>query len=178
MLTSRSQYFKHYYYSIDSTGSSVATPNSSYKSPGYQMISGGIKYSTKGLSIEFGIVNGMSTIMKNQKYYDILKTSNLYGLEKGQRKKMDFGFSLIISAPIQKIHKNLYYENFSQARVIKDDLSLINRYSFDINQAFHYVFLKYFRISLRSKIIYDYRISLKPSIINNVTLGLYFHNSL
>jgi hypothetical protein len=178
MYMSRSQYYNQFNYSVDSTGKTIATPKSSFKSPGYRIISAGMRYSGKGISIEFGLVNGMSTIMKNQKYYDILQTDYLYGLEKGQKKKLDFGFSLTISAPTQKIYKNIYFENFSQARVIKDDLKLIYRYGFDINQAFHFIFLKYFRLSLRTKVMYDYRINLKPNIINNVTLGFYFHNSL
>lgn len=178
MFMSRSQYYNQFFYSLDSTGKTIATPKSSHKSPGYRIISAGMRYTGKGISIELGLVNGMSTIMKNQKYYDILQTDYLYGLEKGQKKKLDFGFSLTISAPTQKISKNIYFENFSQARVIKDDLKLIYRYGFDINQAFHFIFLKYFRLSMRTKVMYDYRISLKPNIINNVTLGFYFHNSL
>lgn len=116
--------------------------------------------------------------MKNQKYYDILNTNNLYGLEKGKKSKLDYGFVLIISVPIHKIYPNIYYENFSQVKIIKDDLTLINRYCFDTNQALHFIFLKHFRLSLRTKINYDYRISLKPNIINNVALGFYFHNSM
>lgn len=178
MLLSRSQYYNQYNYSFDSTGSCLAIPKSSYKSPGYRILSGGMKYSTKSFSVELGIVNCLYTLMKNQKYYDILNTNNLYGLEKGKKSKLDYGFVLIISVPIHKIYPNIYYENFSQVKIIKDDLTLINRYCFDTNQALHFIFLKHFRLSLRTKINYDYRISLKPNIINNVALGFYFHNSM
>lgn len=47
-----------------------------------------------------------------------------------------------------------------------------------MNQAFHFIFLKYFRLSLRSKIVYDYHINLKVNAVNRLTLGFYFHNSL
>lgn len=178
MQMSRSQYYNHYTYSVDSVGNTIAKPYSSYKSPGYNIISAGIKLSEKRFSIEFGLVNGMRTVMKNQKYYDILQTANLYGVEKGKGKKLDFGFTLTLSAPTQKINKCIYFENFSQFRVVKDDLPYLDKYCFDINQAFHFIFLKFFRLSLRTKVTYDYHKSPKPAIVNNITLGFYFHNSL
>ncbi len=177
-LLSRSQYFQHYNYSVDSTGKTVSSPASSYKSPGYSMFSGGLRYSSKTFSVEFGLVNGMKTIMRDQHYFDLLKTDNLYGVEKGKKQKFDFGFSLIVAAPLHRIYKNIYYENFSQARVVMDDLSYLHKYCFDMNQAFHFIFFKYFRLSVRSKVVYDYHINLKVNTVNSLTLGFYFHNSL
>ncbi|MDD4375007.1 MAG: hypothetical protein PHG67_13935 [Bacteroidales bacterium] len=174
----RGQYFNHYLYSVDSSGSTKATPHSSFKSPGYRIISVGLRYAGKGVTVELGLANGMITIMKNQKYFDILDTENLYGLEKGVKKKLDYGLSLTITAMVQKLYKNIFFENYSQARVVKDDLSYLFKYNFDINHAFHYLFLKYFRVSFRIKVIYDYQVQLKPNIINNITLGFYFRNSL
>lgn len=68
-------------------------------------------------------------------------------------------------------------KNFSQFNVNKTDFSLLKKYKADINNAFHYKFLKHFRVTLRTKFLYDINISDKPKIINSLTLGFYISNT-
>lgn len=175
---SKSQFYQHYFYEQDSTGKLNRVANSSYLSPGYRNFSVGVKYSLKKMFLELGLVNGMRTIVKNQVLYDNLETDELFGLKRGEYKKLDYGFNLVLTFPMQLLAKNFYLENFSQFSVVNKDLRFIGKYNFDINNAFHYIFLKHFRLTLRTKCQYNYNISLKPVIINNLTFGFYINNKL
>ncbi|MGI6341828.1 MAG: hypothetical protein ACOXZ9_02465 [Bacteroidales bacterium] len=177
VLDIKSQFFRQYTYTNDSLGNTTKQLYSSYFSPGYRGFSGGLSYVHKKFSVNLGLVNGMKTIVRNQKLYDERKTDNLYGVAKGEKSSLDFGLNLIFTLPVTKIAKNFYVENNSMFRVTNKNLGHLNRYCFDINNAFHYVFLKNFRISLRSKFMYDYQISDKINIVNNISLGFYFNNT-
>ncbi len=177
-ISSKSQYFNHYNYREDSAGKTIKYLFTSYLSPGYSNYTGGIKFEfDNNCSIELGLVNGRNTKIKNQELFESRQSAKLYGLSKGNTKKMEFGFNLIVSIPTHQIFKNFYIENFSQLNIEKDKLSELKKYKVDINNAFHYKLLKHFRLTLRTKYLYDINVSDKPKIINNFTLGFYLNNA-
>lgn len=174
----KSQYFRHKDYKPDSTGSMEPYLFTSYLSPGYNNYSAGIKYEAgEHCTIELGLVNGRKTRMKNQSIFENRKATKLYGMNKGEVTKMEFGLNLVFTVPSHEIVKNLYFENFSQFNVNKTDIKLLKYYKADINNAFHYKFLKHFRFTLRTKCLYDMNINPKPKVINSFTLGFYLNNS-
>lgn len=174
---SKSQYFRHYEYKEDSAGNQIKYLYTAYLSPGYKNYSGGIKYDVNdSFTIEFGIVNGKMTKIKTQQIFDSRETDKLYGLEKGTTKKSEFGMNLILTATPNEILKNLYFENFSQFNINKSDISHLRYLKADINNAFHYVFLKHFRVTLRTICQYDLTISPRMKVINNLSIGFYLNN--
>ncbi len=176
-INSKSQYFNHYEYKDDSLGNAVKYLYTCYLSPAYSNFSAGLKYGfNDNCSIELGLVNGRNTKIRNQALFESRESKKLYGLDQGTSKKMEFGINMIFTIPTREILKNLYFENFSQVNVNKTDFSFLKDYKFDINNAFHYIFLKHFRLSLRTKCLYDININDKPKIINNFTIGFYLNN--
>ncbi|MGV8964272.1 MAG: hypothetical protein ACOH2V_12960 [Candidatus Saccharimonadaceae bacterium] len=175
---SKSQYFRHYDYKEDSTLRLVKYLYTAYLSPGYQNLSGGLKYEVnENLILEFGLVNGKKTKIKNQQIFTDREASQLYGLKKGTTKKTELGLNLVITIPPHEIFKNLYMENFSQFNVNKTDFKQLKYYRADINNAFHYIFLKHFRLTLRTLCLYDYAIYAKPKLVNNLSIGFYLNNT-
>lgn len=175
---SKSQYFRHIDYKVDSSGAMKSYLYSSYLSPGYHNFSAGMKYSaSEYFTIELGMVNGRKTRIKNQTIFESREVNKLYGLEKGQISKMEFGLNLVLTFPSHEIIKNLYLENFSQFNVNKADIELIKYYKADINNAFHYKFLKHFRFTFRSKFLYDINVNTKPLLVNSFTIGFYLNNT-
>jgi len=176
-ISSKSQYFNHYDYKEDSLGKMERYLFTSYLSPGYSNFSGGLKYEfNDNCAIELGLVNGRNTKIRNQALFDSRGVNKLYGLDKGLSKKMEFGFNLIVSVPTHRIFKNFYVENFSQFNINRDKILDYKDYKVDINNAFHYKLFKSFRLSLRTKLIYDININTKPKIINYFTVGFYLNN--
>lgn len=175
---SKSQYFRHKDYKADSTGEMVPYLYSSYLSPGYNNLSAGIKYDAGDYCIiELGLVNGRKTRIKNQSLFESREATKLYGLAKGEVTKMEFGLNLVFTIPSHEIFKNLYLENFSQFNVNRADIKLLKYYKADINNAFHYKLLKHFRLSLRTKLLYDINVNPKPKVINSFTIGFYLNNT-
>ena len=93
---------------------------------------------------------GKGQPIKNQQIFNSRGVQKLYGLEKGTRRKSEFGINLILTLTPHEILKNLYFENFSQFNVCHADFDQLIYYRADINHAFHYIFLKHFRLTLRS----------------------------
>jgi hypothetical protein len=175
---SKSQFFKHLDYKEDSTGIMAPYLFSSYLSPGYKNFTAGIKYEVNPFCIlELGLVNGKRTRIKNQSIYDSRKIESLYGLYRGQTSKLEYGINLVVTIPAHEIAKNLYLENFSQFNVNKSDFKFLKYYKLDVNNAFHYKILKHFRLSLRTKCLYDCNISEKIKLANSLTIGFYLNNT-
>lgn len=174
---SKSQYFRHYEFRTDSAGDQVKYLYTSYLSPGYSNFSGGLKYEVnKHFTLELGLVNGKITRIKNQEIFDSRESKKLYGLEKGTTKKSEYGLSLILTITPNKVLKNLYFENFSQVNVSKSGYHQLKNTKADINNAFHYIFLKHFRLTLRSLCLYDLTVSPKVKVVNNLSIGFYLNN--
>ncbi len=176
-IIAKSQYFNHYDYKPDSMGKMEKYLFSSYSSPGYTNFSGGIKFEfNDNCAIELGLVNGRKTRIRNQALFETRDADKLYGLSKGYTRKMEFGFNMIVSIPTHRIAKNFYIENFSQINVNKNSVFDFKDYIFDINNAFHYKLFRYFRLTLRTKLLYDITINVRPKIINQITAGFYLNN--
>lgn len=174
----KSQYFKHYDYKKDSTGNLIRYTFTDYRTPGYINYSFGIKYEiNENYFLEFGLVNGRKTVIRNQNIFESREVNQLYGLERGMFQKTEYGLNLVITIITHEISKSLYFENFSQFNVNRKDINKLMNYKADINNAFHFKFLKHFRLTVRTKILYDINISDKPKIINSLTLGFYVSNT-
>lgn len=174
----KSQYFRHYEYRPDSTGRMERYLYTAYLSPGYRNFSCGLRFDfTDKVALELGVVNGKTTLIRNQDIFGSRMAAKLYGLEKGTRKKSEAGFNLVLTMTPQKIYKSLYMENFSQFNVNKADVKLLSRYRMDINNAVHLIFLKHFRLTLRTQCRYDLTISEKVSLMNHFSVGFYLNNA-
>jgi len=177
-IISKSQYFNHYDYKSDSVGHLTKYLFTSYLSPGYTNFSGGIKYEfNDNCSVELGLVNGRSTKVKNQKLFESRGVDQLYGLETGTSKKTEYGLILVVSFPVQRIIKNVFIENYSQVNATNKSIKYMKNYVFDLNGAIHYRFLEHFRLTMRTKYLYDIEVNKRPKIINNFILGFYLNNT-
>ncbi len=173
----KSQYHKHYTYETDSLGQLQPILNSCYLSPGYKGFSAGLRYSHKYFTLDLGLVNGVKTIIRKQEIYDAQEVDELYGVPKGEKSRLEYGVNLVFMLPTQQLGKHFFWENASQFNVANTNIKQINRYCFDINNAIHYTFFNYFRLSLRTKCVYDFLISPKVNIVNNLSIGFYINNT-
>jgi hypothetical protein len=174
---SKSQYYRHYEHKQDSTWNQVKYIYTSYLSPGYHNFSGGLRFdANEYLSLELGLVNGKTTRIKNQKIFDSRQTEKLYGLQKGTGKKTEYGLNLVLTLTPHEVLKNLYFENFSQFNISKSGFHQLKNAKADVNNAFHYIFLKHFRLTLRTLCQYDLAISPKVKVVNNLSIGFYLNN--
>jgi hypothetical protein len=108
-----------------------------------------------------------------------MDTESLYGVEKGKKRIITFGFSLTLQIPQQKIFKNLYFENFTGMFMQADRYQALKHTTVDMKNAFHYVFFSNFRLSFKTDIRYDMdAFGTKPYIVNQLMLGVFFNNKL
>ncbi|MHC1774920.1 MAG: hypothetical protein AB9834_05840 [Lentimicrobium sp.] len=174
---SKSQYYRHYEYRPDSAGQQVKFIYTSYLSPGYKNFSGGLKFEVnKHFTLELGLVNGKTTLIKNQEIFNSRESEKLYGLEKGTTRKSEYGLNLVITVTPTKVFKNLYFENFSQFNISKSGFHHLRNSRADVNHAFHYIFLKHFRLTLRTLCQYDLAVGPKVKVVNNLSIGFYLNN--
>jgi len=177
MINIKSQLWEHYDYTLDSLDRAVRYLYSSYYTPGYMLFSGGLGYSFwEGCAIDFGIAGGKITKIKNQRIFEERGTDVLYGVEKGNKRKVVFGLNLQVNIMPKIINKHLAWENYTQLFIPNQHLGEVKYYTLDFNNAIHYLFLKYMRISLRTTINHDLDIQDKPQIINQITVGFYLSN--
>jgi len=150
-----------------------------YFSPGYKIFSMGLSFITKhAINIDLGIVGGKITKIRNDNLYETRKSTILYGVERGEVKKTDFGINIAINAPMRNLKSNIAWECNAIIFALKSDVFVLNAYTFDINNAFHFLFLKHLRLSVRSQIKYDKNIQSSIYSMNTFTLGFYINNKL
>ena len=150
-----------------------------YFSPGYKIFSFGLSYTIKNsVSIDLGIVGGKITKIRNDNLFESRLSKTLYGVERGENKKIDYGLNISLNAPMQSLKPNLAWECNAILFASKPDLFTLNAYTFDINNAFHFIFLKHLRLSLRSQIKYDKNIQASIFVMNTLTMGFYLNNKL
>lgn len=177
-ISSKSQFWKHYDYREDNGGGLERYLFSSYLSPGYTYYTGGVSYSFwEQSSVELGLIGAQTVKIKNQKLFDERQSDRLYGLHSGQKKKTEFGFQLITNIPPYKILPKTYVEHQSLIFVSHKNVGYLNKYAIDINHAFHYFIFRYFRLSLRVKMLYEEAISHRIHMIHQFTIGYYLNNS-
>lgn len=175
----RSQFWKSYIYEVDSAGALEKQLYSDYLSPGYKLFSLGFVYRNKHhMTLELGLVGGKSTVVRNQNIFEARHKDELYGLEKGQKRKNEWGINLVFNAPIIPIHKNIFWENNTIVYCNNRELNSLKQYSLNLNNAFHFVIRKKLRLSLRNQINYDIKIQEKVFISNQLTLGFYLSNAM
>jgi|GEM_PF-1047659 len=177
LVNIKSQLWEHYDYMEDSTGREIRYLYSSYYTPGYMLFSGGLGCSFwEGSTIDLGIAGGKITKIKNQRIFEERGADVLYGVERGNKRKVVFGLNLQVNIMPKMINKHIAWENYTQLFVPNQHIGEVKYYTLDFNNAIHYLFLKYMRISLRTTINHDLDIQNKPQIINQVTLGFYLSN--
>lgn len=175
-----SQFWKHYEYITNEDGESEKVLQSSFLSPSTTLYSGGISFDFWDQSaINFSIASAQKTKIKNQALFDEQGTEFLYGLEKGQKRKYFFGFSLSLQITQQKIFKNFYFENMTEAFIQADRYQAFKYTTVNMRNAFHYLFFSHFRLSFQTELQYDVdAIGVKPYIVNQLMFGVYFNNQL
>ncbi len=153
--------------------------SSSYFSPGYIIYSAGVSYNFLNTSrLEIGLVGGQITKVRNDRLYEVRNEQVLYGVERGRRKQIEFGLTAQLQMPMRKIGKYFYWENSSRVFVKGKEIDKLSGYQVDVNNGLHFLFLKYMRIGIRSKINYDETVSEKPYISNMILFGFYLSNKL
>jgi hypothetical protein len=177
-LNAKSQFFNHYDYRTDSLGQVNRYLFTSFLSPGYANFSAGFRFEIKKIfTLELGLANGRKTIIRNQSLFESRNAVLLYGLPAGTRQKVEFGYILCIIVPPYEITPHIFLENFTQMSVNRFDVLYPVRYTIDLNTAIHFKFLRHFRISLRTKCLYDALINPEPRVSTSLGLGFYMNNT-
>ncbi len=152
---------------------------SDYFSPGYTMFNAGLNFNfLQGATADIGLVGGKVTKIRNSEIFSERGVTKLYGLSQGERRKLEYGLSVHMAIPPQKVGEHLYWELNGSLFVPKDSLGKPQAYTYDANNAFHLVFLRHIRLTLRSQLLYDPGVSWKVFMMNHITLGFYLSNKL
>jgi hypothetical protein len=177
--TTRSQFWKHYTYKGSMGQQLQRFLFTDYLSPGYTLYAGGIRVSFwSRSSVDFGLAGARTTIIRNQQIFADRKANRLYGLESGDKKTTTIGFNIVVNIASQKLFKNMYWEHFSQGFISKDSLRVPESCTIDLNNAFHYLFLKYVRVSVRTHLVYDRAVQRYPTWMQQFSVGFYLNNKM
>lgn len=150
-----------------------------YMSPGIITYSGGLTYEGPGNSVlQLGLGSSKVTKIKRQEIFESRQETKISGLDKGQRKKSEWGLNLTATVPMQKFHRMLRWEFFGAAFAPARELKNTDCYTLDINQVLHVILLKYMRLSFRTKVSYNRDLYPKPRMQNQISLGFYLSNQL
>lgn len=150
-----------------------------FMSPGVIVYTGGLTYSAPGnATIALGLGSSKVTKIRNQSLFDTRQESEISGLEKGQKKKVELGISLSSTVPMQKLNRHFYWEFFGNVFAPIKNVRAIRYYTIDVNNVFHFIVLKYVRLSWRTKFAFNYDVNPKPVIQNQISLGFYLSNHL
>lgn len=175
----QTQLFNTYQYRTNMLGEQEQFLYDGFMSPGTIVYSGGLTYEAGGNSIiNIGLGSSKVTKIKNQKIFETRNESNISGLEQGVRKKKTFGIAITTTVPLQKISRHLFWEFYENLFAPLEKLSDFKTYTLEINNVFHVLLLKYVRLSLRSKVNYDYELNPKPVFQNQISLGFFLSNHL
>jgi hypothetical protein len=177
--TTRSQFWKHYTYKGSMNQQLQRFLFSDYLSPGHTLYAGGIRVSFwSRSSIDVGLAGARTTVIRNQQIFQDRRANRLYGLESGRKKITQIGFNMVVNIANQKLLKNLYWEHFSQGFISKDSLRVPESCTIDLNNAVHYLFLKYVRVSIRTHLVYDRTVQRYPTWMQQFSVGFYLNNKM
>lgn len=150
-----------------------------FMSPGIIYYSGGLTIECKGnATIQIGLGSSKVTKIKNQRIFDSRGTEVINGLSKGQKKKDEFGLTFGGVLPMQSLGKRWHWEMAGNAFMPMNHWKDIRYGTIDLNNVFHFCFLKYVRLSLRTKLKYDREQGEKMGMTNQLSLGFYLNNHL
>lgn len=150
-----------------------------FMSPGVIYYSGGITFECRGnTNIQLGLGSSKVTKIRNQKIFETRETDRIQGINKGQKKREELGLTLSVLVPTQALGKRWHWEMTGNLFAPMDQLKEIRYYTMDMNNVFHFCFLRYVRLSLRTKIKYDMEEGKKMGISNQISLGFYLNNHL
>ena len=148
-----------------------------FMSPGMVIYSGGIQWQAPGNStINVGLGSSKLDKIKNQRIFDSRQEPEINGLRKGQRRKSTFGINILATVPIQHFSKHVHWEFFGNAFAPMNSLLESKKYTINVNNVFHVIFLKFVRVSWRTQINYNKELFPKPVFQNQISLGFYLSN--
>ncbi len=176
----KTQLHKGYRYTMDRKADTlIETLYTDYNSPGYSIYSLGMSYKLwKYARAEIGLAAGKTTRIKNQELFDTRNKEILYGVERGKKREVAYGIHALFNAPVMPIRKNIYWENTTKIFCDRKDLRFIERYEFEISNAFHFVFLDHLRFTWRFGANYDQSVSKQVYLRNQYSIGFYLSNKI
>jgi len=151
-------------------GSVTRTINSSFLTPLVCTFSGGLGFELKKTGIiDIGLSSAKLTWLLDQGIFDKTGRDTFYGVEKGQRKHIEYGLSmhLLVDRAIgKKLQWNcdLLLFKADQSQV---DLTLKNLFAYRINN--------YLKTSLQTRLFYDEDVSKQLRMENLLSFGFDFH---
>ena len=150
-----------------------------YNSPGYSIYSlgAGINF-LEGAAAYLGLIGGKITRIRNQQIFDDRGSQKLYGIKKGERRKIEWGVNLTVSVPPQLFLKHFGWEASATVFAPKAAIGRVKSYTAECNAVLHYMFLKHMRLSLRTQMQYDELIQPRIFVANWLSLGFYLSNRL
>ncbi len=171
--------FNSYKFRINSSGIQEKFLYDGFMSPGAVIYSGGLQWQAPGnSSLNIGLGSSKVDKIKDQRIFDSRQESEINGLQKGDRRKSTLGVNLLITVPIQHFSKHVHWEFFGNAFAPMNSLLESKKYTVNVNNVFHAIFLKFVRVSWRTQIHYNKELFPKPVFQNQISLGFYLSNHL
>ncbi len=175
----RTQLWKKWEHRTDTMQVSTRYLYTDYYSPGYSIYSLGAGITIlENAAVYLGLVGGKITRIRNQQIFDDRGAKKLYGVDRGEVRKVEWGLNLLASVPPQLVSKHFGWEASASMFAPKAAIGRLKSYTAESTIVLHYMFLKHMRLSLRSQMQYDESIQSKVFISNWLSLGFYVSNKL
>lgn len=177
--TNRSQFWPHYTYSKNAIGAIEKIRFTNFLSPGYTLFSGGFQLQIgPRCSFELGVLGGKVVKVKDQHLFESRRVKMLYGLAPGEKRKVSYGFTFTGTIVMLKIYKNIYWEQLSQVFIQHRVILQPEKYGVEVNNALHFLFLKYVRLTARTQFGMDRELTPGYQLTQHISLGFYLNNKL
>lgn len=175
----KSQLWNTWLYHYDAANQLQRTLYAGFYSPGYVNYSAGLTYLFwKNCQLQFGLLSAQMTFIKNTKIFETRAQHQLYGLERSSPKQTKWGWCLQTNIPTHKIRKRWYWDHSHRFFYQHGEISQKSNWTIESQNGIYFLFLKYLRLGVLSRMNYDKVISDKVYISNTLLFGFYLSNKL
>jgi len=167
--TTETRLLKGFTYQASDTAGTQRTHSSGFFSPLYLNLSFGFGYNNMDIGIfKIGISSAKLTWLQNRKLFETTGQQVLYGIKQPRRHLFEYGFSSSL----------LFDHKLGKLLTWKCDISAFKDFEMPVDlKILNIICLKtskYFKTSIKTRVLYNEHISKSCRVENVVTVGFYF----
>lgn len=175
----KSQLWNTWTYSYDSANRLQRSLYAGFYSPGYVNYAAGFTYLFwKNCQLQLGLLSAQTTRITNTKIFETRSQHQLYGLERSSPKQTKWGWCLQTNIPTHKIRQRWYWDHSHRFFYQHGEINQKSNWTIESQNGIYFLFLKYLRLGVLSRMNYDKMISEKVYISNTLLFGFYLSNKL
>ncbi|HNB80498.1 MAG TPA: hypothetical protein PLP14_00255 [Chitinophagaceae bacterium] len=150
-----------------------------FLSPGYSSYTAGIQWRLAGRAqIEWGLISLERTAIRRKKIFETRNEEILYGVQAANKSFTSWGMSIACAFPPLKLNRFFYWENNSRLFFQSKGVGFSEKFSMDIQNGVHFLFLRYLRLGLSTGIRYNDKQGKEVQMRNTILFGFYLSNKM